>query len=480
MVRESGVLIPYGRHTPWCNLATVRSYEVAMSQKSTVGNHWSSSENSSNNAWNLNFNNGNTWNNNKYNNNVVRPAVAHESREWKSLRGTVQFAYEDCCRGKTTSRQCLEYIPTANEDLDVLTDELITRTYKPSTSTCFLVRYPKIREVFAAAFRDRVIHHWICLRMEPKFELRCQLQNDVTHNCRKGYGTKTAVQAVFDGIKDVTDNYHKEAWLFKGDLVGFFMSIDKRRMCDKLLAFAKKTFTGQHKDLLLWLIEVTVMHHPEQNCMFNSKPDGWADLQCNKSLFRCEEGKGAPIGNLTTQLFANFYMSEFDGWVQVWLRKHCDKFSYTRFVDDFVVVCNDKKTLLQFINEADQKLTEMGLKLHKNKRYIQPANHGLMFVGTYIHNGRMYVSNRTLAKFREKVHGATLYLQRPRKEITIYELEHIRATINSYLGFCTGRQTYKIRKEVLRPFIKAAHEYFIPHKNWSSIKLRKKYRTIYK
>lgn len=480
----SGLLLPYGRHTPWSNMA-VRSYYAAMSQKTNTGNHWSSTENNSNNSWNVNFGDGNVNNNNNKNNgNTVRPAVAHGS-EWQKLRWTLEVAYHDCRQGKSSSRQCQDYIPTASEDLDALTTEVLERTYTPDTSTCFLVKYPKLREVFAAAFRDRIIHHWICLRMEPLFEKLCEFQNNVTHNCREGMGTKTAVLQVYNGIKEVTDHYQEPAWIFRGDLVGFFMSIDKQRMCDGLLKFAEKQYHGPDKDILLWLIEVTVMHHPERNCMFNSNPKDWAKLQANKSLFRCEEGKGMPIGNLTTQMFANFFMAEFDGWIQVRLRRHAKthpgfKWSYNRFVDDFIIVCNDKKFLSALVEECNEKLATMKLKLHKDKRYFQPANHGVMFVGTYIHNNRLYLSNRTLGRFHERVDGYIKYLQKPEREITIAELEHIRATINSYLGFCKGRKTYKFQRALIREFCNKCSKYFFRDRKCTKIKLHRAYRPIYK
>lgn len=479
IVGESELLFSYGRHTPWFNMGIIGSYKDAMPQKPTLGNHWSSTENSSNNSWNVNFNSGNTWNNNKYNSNTVRPSVAHETDAWIKLRKTVQEAYEDCCRGKSSSKQAQEYIPHADEDLDVLTDELISRTYYPSTSTCFLVKYPKWREVFAAAFRDRIIHHWVCIRLEPLFELRNIHQDNVTHNCRKGFGTKTAVKAVADGIKYVTNNYQEEGWVFKGDLVGFFMTIIKRRMCDKLLSFIKHRYYGDYKKLLLWLVEIIVMHHPEKDCVFNSNPKDWVNLTANKSLFRCEEGRGSPIGNLTTQLFANFFMTEFDAWVQNRLREIDVKWSYNRFVDDFIIVCSDKKNLLKLIDMIADKLGNMGLLLHKNKRYIQPASHGVAFVGKYVKNGRIYLSNRTLARFQEKIHGFNLYLQRPEKEITIMELEHIRATVNSYLGFCKGCETYWRRRDILWDFCHNHQKYFSHNRRWTKIKLKKKFKPIF-
>lgn len=171
----------YGRLTPWHGVHYTRSYEAAQPQCNSTGNHWSSTENSANNSWNVNFNSGNS--NNKYNANVVRPAVAHPTKAWLQLRRSLQEAYADCRRGKSSSQQFQDYISIANEDLDLFTTQLMERTYQPSTSTCFLVRFPKLREVFAAAFRDRIIHHWICLRLNPLFEQLNRYLGDVTHNC---------------------------------------------------------------------------------------------------------------------------------------------------------------------------------------------------------------------------------------------------------------------------------------------------------
>ena len=140
---------------------TVRhSYEDAKPQKDS--NYWSVTENNSNNAWNVNFNNGNINNNNKYNSNVVRPVAACGGL-YDVFYQSVVYAYKDCLRGKMASVQAVEYMQIAYVDLPCLAWELWTGTYKPTTSTCFLVRYPKLREVFAANFRDRIVHHWVCL-----------------------------------------------------------------------------------------------------------------------------------------------------------------------------------------------------------------------------------------------------------------------------------------------------------------------------
>lgn len=402
-----------------------------------------------------------------------------------SIKESLQEAFEDCCRGKGSSQQFQDYIPIANEDLDLLTTELIEGTYKPGTSTCFLVKFPKLREVFAAAFRDRIIHHWICMRLIPHFEALNENIGNVTHNCRVGFGTKTAVESVYEAIKDVTCNYGLEAQIFRGDLVGFFMSLPQRRMCDQLVEFAQSEYHGDFKNILIWLLEVVVMHRPELDCVFNSNPKEWAGLACNKSLHRTGKGRGAPIGNLTTQLFANFYMADFDAYMMDCIKKLRAKgirCAYHRFVDDFILICSDKQAMKWLIKAAEIKIKAMELVMHKDQRYFQPASHGTMFVGSYIKNGRIYLSNRTLGRFRDKAIEISRYLQQPAKEITSYDLDHILATLNSYLGFCKGRKTYRLRRRIMKPLI-YSHDfqrYFRLTRNVSKVTLKKRWKTIVK
>lgn len=474
----------YGRLTPWHGMIYSRSYEAAKPHKNSLSNHWSSTEYTSNNSWNVNFGDGNVNNNNnKYNTNVVRPAVAHPTKAWLQLRETIQLAYIDCCRGKRSGRQYQDYLSIANEDLDLLTTELMEGTYKPSASTCFLVKFPKLREVFAAAFRDRVIHHWMCMRLVPLFEKLNREIGDVTHNCRVGYGTKSAVDSVYNAIKRITHNYGQEAYVFRGDLVGFFMSLPQRRLCDKLKAFTQSEYNGDFKELLLWLLEIVVMHRPEKNCMLNSKPEDWIGLAANKSLFRTAKGRGAPIGNHTTQQFANYYMADFDAYMMnciKQLKSHKIRCDYQRFVDDFLLICNDKKALKWLIRMAENKIKELGLTMHKDKRYCQPASRGVMFVGSYIKNHRIYLSNRTIGRFKDKVSQIYQCLNQPSVKVTSADLDHILATLNSYLGFCVGKRTFRLRRRIMRPlkYSPGFCKYYYVNDAMTKVSLKKRYKTI--
>ena len=179
-----------GRHTFERKEITPASYEDAMPQQSA--NYWASTENSRNNAWNVNSNDGNTNGNNKYNSQSVRAAVAYGG--FKEAIKAVYEAYLDCKRGKMSSPYTIAYIEIAVDDLPRLAYEIYTAIYKPTVSICFLVKYPKLREVFAADFRDRIVHHWIIIRLEPLFERRFQQMGNISFNCRKGFGTLAAVK----------------------------------------------------------------------------------------------------------------------------------------------------------------------------------------------------------------------------------------------------------------------------------------------
>ena len=463
------------------------SYEVAKTEEGS--NHWCVTENNRNNARNVNFADGNANNNNKYNGNVVRPVAAlGDCAVPVDFVCSVWEAYYDCLRGKTRSEQAIEYMQTAADDIPVLAYELWTGTYHPGTSTCFLVKYPKWREVFAAGFCDRIVHHWICLRLEPLFELRFREQGNVSFNCRKGYGTDAAVEYVAECKRRISDNYHKPAWVFRGDLVGFFMSINKDLLWYLLQRFMRRwQFREAHFgwqryglqdqpcmywDILFHAVQVVVLHHPERDCVLNSPVSWWRHLQPNKSLFTSPTGE--PIGNLTTQLFANFLMSFFIAYVHYLYRGK--NYAVAQFVDDFLIICDDLRFLVDSIPKIELFLKQkLLLNLHKDKRYLQQVSHGVLFVGTYIKPGRLYLSNRTLARFKERCEGFGRMLNEGCNE---QDLQRIEQTLNSYMGFCMKRCTYRYRRADIDLIGAIFWEYFYIKGNYLSVRTKTKYKPI--
>lgn len=407
-------------------------------------NHWSVTENNSNNAWNVNFNNGNTNNNNKNNSNVGRAVSALGEEE---LVSWIE-ASDDCCRNKKTSKQCTEYRVREEEILPVLALAVKERTYRPQTSECFVVKFPKLREIFAAHFVDRIVQHWITLRIEPLLEELFVSTGDVSFNCRKGYGTLRAVKYFAQKVKEVTEGWTKDAWIGRFDLRSFFMSIDKERLWKMLERFIGERYHGDDKDTLLWLSEITVKHRPQDNCVRKGDLTLWESLPKHKSLFTMD---GMAIGNITSQLLANFYLNGFDAWAVEWCRERGGW--YCRFVDDLPIVMPRKEDVLLFRKEAQAFLErELGLELHADKVYVQHAKKGVKFIGSVVMPGRIYLSNRTVGRLHDMLREMERLCKRVHRtgvDVEQYgKLAHYVCACNSYMGFLKYNHSYALKRKL--------------------------------
>lgn len=426
------------------------------------------------NAWNLHGGNGQVNNNNNKNNSrAVRAVVALGDEE---KEGWVD-AYFDCLKRKLRAKQCGEYRTDFEEDLWRLIGEVHDRTYQPSEAFCFIVTRPRTREIFAAAFRDRIAQHWITLRLEPLLERRFRSQGDVSFNCRKGYGSMRAVQTAKEHIERVSERYTRDAWIGKIDISGFFMSIDKDIMLSKLLPFIRENYQGDDLDTFLWLTEVTIRHQPQLYCERRSPLWMWNDLPDNKSLFTMPEGKGMAIGNITSQLLANFYLSFFDEFVI----EECSysKAGYVRFVDDALIIANDKQFIIDLRAKSAQWLKKhLKLTLHKDKFYLQPATHGVKFVGCVIKPGRIYTANRTLGNMTKRVKQTNgicrdIVENGPKVENLKLLRRHV-CSLNSYMGFCVHNFTFNCRRKMFSDvpyFWKCCNI----QRRFSVVKVKKKY-----
>ncbi|MCC8038531.1 MAG: hypothetical protein LIP02_10465, partial [Bacteroidales bacterium] len=362
-------------------------------------------------------------------------------------------AFRDCCKNKKSAPDCERYRADYESDLWHLAAEVHHRIYEPSASKCFMVTKPKLREVFAAAFRDRIVHHWICLRLNPFFEQRHMRQGNVSHNCRKGFGTKSAIKALSDAMAELSCDWKSEAWVAKFDLSNFFMSIDCCLLWNLLKPFIEENYQGDDKDTLLYLTEKTVMHRPQSSCEIRSKPELWRNLPKRKSLRWRTDNVGMAIGNLTSQLFANFYMSFFDEWISA----ECAKVGarYVRFVDDFALVCKDKRWILEMRPRIAQWLKEnLHLSLHPDKFYLQDCRKGANFVGAVIKPYRTHISHRTMGGLREALwdleRQCSLIIAQGCTAQNLRELERLVSSANSYLGFTKHHACYRRRLKMIQ------------------------------
>lgn len=161
-------------------------------------------------------------------------------------------AYLSCRKNKRASRKALIFELQAESELLELARELENRTYGPLPSACFVTRSPKPREIFAADFRDRIVHHLLVSYLEPRWEPR--FIHD-SYACRKGKGTHAAVQRLQFFMRKASNNRSRPAYFLQIDVKSFFVSINKRILFNILRR-------KEGSSAILWLLEKIIFHDP--------------------------------------------------------------------------------------------------------------------------------------------------------------------------------------------------------------------------
>lgn len=379
-------------------------------------------------------------------------------------------AYFDCRRHKRNTVGATEFEMNYMSNLVQLLDEVNSRQYKIGTSICFVVRYPRYREVFAGQFRDRIIHHYIAMRLEPLFE---QEFSDRTYNCRKGKGQLAGVKQLQQDIREVSGDYTQDAWVMKIDLKGFFMSISKTMLAKLVDDFIVAKYEGEDKEDLRWLCNMVIMHHPERDCVKKSQDYLWNYLPKEKSLFTNGEDRGVAIGNLFAQLFANFLLSKLDWRIDFYCKHHC------RYVDDIAFVARKKESLLRLVPMIREVLSSLDLKMNEKKFYFQHYTKGVQFTGAIIKRDRLYAVNTTVENYRKAVVRLNAACERQ----DIKAISHAVQSVNSYLGIFSHYNEYNIKRKILKEELsKESWRYLIVKGHFRSIHLRKKFNdnTKYK
>ena len=247
-------------------------------------------------------------------------------------------AYLDCRKRKTKTLNHLKFTENLEENLLSIEKELQNRTYRPGRSIAFMVQKPKIREIFAADFRDRVVHHLLCNYLNPIFE---KVFIYDSWACRKGKGThgamlrlkKFAVQLERERERE-RETKDSRLFYLQAGISSFFTSIDQKI----LFGLIRKRIKNPE---ILWLSKTIIFHDCARDIApkIQSQPRLFEKLPPEKSLFKVARGKGLPIGNLTSQFFANVYLNELDQFVKHNLKA---KF-YVRYVDDFVILGRNRE-----------------------------------------------------------------------------------------------------------------------------------------
>lgn len=280
-----------------------------------------------------------------------------------SLKNLI-FAWKKARKGKTKLNYVLDFEANLAYNLKILHDELKNLKYFPLPLKTFILRDPKTRKISKSFFRDRIVHHAIIKVIEPLFD-----KSFICDSCanRSGKGTLYALRRFEKFQIKTTHNFSKEAFCLKADIKHYFQEIDRNILFS---IFEKK-------------------------------------IRCNKTLYIIKsilwnfEGiKGIPLGNLTSQFFANVYLNELDQFV-----KHKLKVKYyIRYVDDFVILHSSKKQLDLWKEEIIRFLGEiLKLELHSDKSRIISLSNGVNFVGFRVFYFFKIPRKRNLKNMKRKI-----------------------------------------------------------------------------
>ncbi len=350
-------------------------------------------------------------------------------------------AYQACRSNKRNTRNALAFEVDYETNLLNLCADINDGSYQPGKSIAFIVNKPVKREIFAADFRDRVVHHLVVSKLNPLFE-KAFIHD--SYACRVGKGTHFGIQRVDRFIRQCSVNYSQDCYVLKLDIKGFFMHINKQLLFSKLHAFIEQHYQATDKLRVIELCYKIVFYEPTIHCIIKSKRSAWQDLPNDKSLFYSPPFSGLPIGNLTSQVFANFYMNSFDHFIKHDLGIRY----YGRYVDDFIIVHEDKDYLKALIPVIKARLQDhLQLTLHPNKIYLQHYSKGVQFLGAIIKPHRIYIAKRTQGNFYEAIakQNTQVLAQKPGKD----QQAAFLSRMNSYLGILKHYKTHKLRKRLL-------------------------------
>ena len=285
-------------------------------------------------------------------------------------------------RGKRFRPNVATFNLNLEEELHGLQQELITRTYRPGPYDTFIVHDKKPRVISAAPFRDRVVHHALCNVIEPLFD-RSFLYD--SYACRTGKGTHAAV--------DRASHYARRfRYVLKCDMEKYFPSIDHAILMDLIV---ERIWDEE----ALWLVR-TILEGS------NPQPEVYRYYPGDDLFAPFERRRGIPIGNQTSQFFANVYLDKLDHYIKETLRAP----GYVRYVDDLLLFDDDKRRLHEARTAIEAFTDRLRLRLHPRKCFIAPVTSGFTFLGyrlfptcRRLDAGNVRRFKRRLRQYREAV-----------------------------------------------------------------------------
>jgi len=296
------------------------------------------------------------------------------------------------------------------ENIFELHRELVQRRYRHGPYTSFYINDPKQRHIHKASVKDRVLHHAVFAVLNPVFE-----ETFIPHSfsCRVGKGTHRGVSALESVVRAVSNNYTQPCFVLKCDVQKFFASVDHGILLELIAERIRDRDT-------IWLFTEIIESFPSLGPLFS--------------------GKGVPIGNLTSQLFANIYLNELDQFAKHQLgAKH-----YVRYTDDFVLVTNSEAQARNLINPISNFLEQrLMLKLHPKKIILRKINQGIDFLGYVLLPHHRVLCAKTRARAARKLHQRINDYRQG-----IVSRQTVEQALQSYLGVFSHADAYTLTLEL--------------------------------
>jgi len=330
--------------------------------------------------------------------------------EWETL----WLAYAKAARGKRGRGTTATFEFDLADQLLALERELREQAWQPGAYHSFYIHEPKKRLISAAPFRDRVVHHALCHVTTPYFE-RLFIANSFAN--RVGKGTHRALDACQDYAR-------RFRYVLPCDIVQFFPSIDHAILVETL----RKMLPDES---VMWLIERILASGRgvlagEYTMVYFPGDD----------LFAVNRPRGLPIGNLTSQWWANCYLNPFDHFV----RRELGCAAYLRYVDDFMLFGNDKQQLMDWRNAIIERLARLRLTLHRGTAHPRPVTQGIPFLGFIVFPTHRRLKARKGYAFRRKI-WRLLREGAPQA--------HLRASVQGWMNHARYGDTFHLREKLL-------------------------------
>lgn len=331
-------------------------------------------------------------------------------------------AYQNAARGKRSKNAVVRFELNLGDELIQLHTELTNGSYQPGDYASFYIHDPKKRLISAAPFRDRVVHHALCNITVPYFEQQFHPRSFAN---RIGKGTHAAL----DECQRLARRF---AYVLPCDVRQFFPAIDHVLLQHTLLGLLPHSPSTSRLIQLILQSGKGVLTQEYDRVYFD-----------DDDINTPQRAHGLPIGNLTSQWWANCYLNEIDWFVTRQLR--CK--GYVRYVDDFLLFSNDQADLICWRAQLIKRLTHLRLTLHEKRAQVRPISEGVSFLGFHI-----FPSHRRL-KRRKGVHFVRKLKAKLRSQNNLdNDVTTIRASITGWINYVAYADTWGLRRTVLKNF----------------------------